>query len=83
MGGGNYFQLPMNGEKSFLLVQIKINQQCRSFLVTRKHQQCGLFSIAHGLCKSRLDCHGSWNFFCHLEINNNSSSMVWIVFNCP
>jgi hypothetical protein len=48
MGGGNYFQLPMNGEKLFLLVQVKINQRCRSFLVIKKHQQCGLFSIAHG-----------------------------------
>jgi hypothetical protein len=40
--------LPMNGEKSILLVHVKINQLCRSFSVTNKHQQCGLFPIAHG-----------------------------------
>jgi hypothetical protein len=48
MGGGDYFQLPMNGEKSFLLVQVKINQRCRSFLVTKKINNVDCFQLHMG-----------------------------------
>jgi hypothetical protein len=57
----------MNGEKTFLLVQVKINQRCRSTWIV--FNCTWVMQITFGL---------PWMVeivFNHLGINNNSSSM--------